>query len=202
MVSELQGIILSEGVKVQIQSTSGVSQTTTALFGKATRQFFSALALETTRKAQFVPEVDLANGYIVHILASGETYIVVSNFEQLVDNQVASVVVQMYRCNSKIDIKTVGTTADENGDITTADITKYSDVTVNIEAVTSDLRQYQPGLLAETTYLIYAPSVEVSILDTISADINSRKVPLKVVGTDYVSFPGLVLIQVKTETRA
>lgn len=201
MIDEKRLIILDEGVPVEVTDVLGSTVTTKALIGKATKQFFTEIAFEYHRVGIFVPELNVTNGCRILNTVTGESYLTLANMEEIIRGQKASTVARMVECNTSINVKTLGETADEFGNITNEDIVKYSDLKAYVEKVRDELKQYDAGLQPEAKYYLYAPAVEINILDKIEMNINGKVLPLKVDAVDYISFPGNVIVTVCTETR-
>lgn len=202
MIEEKRQIILDMGVPVQVKQTDGtLLHETKSLIGKATKQFFSEISLEYHRKGIFVPEVTVSNGVFVDNMVTNETYLVVATMPELIMSEVGSTIARLIECNSKVTIKGISETADQYGNITTEPVTKADLMPVHVEAITAELRQYDPGLHPNVQYRIYSPSIDLDVLDTVSLSVNGKTQKFKVEALDYISFQGIVLIDIASETR-
>ncbi len=202
MIQGKRKIILKEGVPVEVISVlGGEVQTTIALVGRASKQFNNTASLESHRRGHFLPEITVDSGYIIHNLVTDDYYVVVSTYDEVIENQKAATVAHMVRSNGVIDVSGEVEVADENGNIKKLAQIKYADLRVYAQGITFDLMQYQLGFFADSKFILYAPGVDINILDRIVFKVGGRQIPLKVTTTDYISYPGLVLIQVHAETR-
>jgi uncharacterized Zn-binding protein involved in type VI secretion len=202
MIEIKQALIVSEGVPVTVTAIDGTVTDTNALIGRGSRTAnSSAVTLESNRKGQFLPSVTVGGGSIVNVPTSGEDCIIVAAMKEVIQGQLAAIVTHMYVCNARVTVSGVEETADENGNRTKTPVVKASDLQSFIETLTAELRQYDPGLHSDAEYRIYCPSVDITLLDKITVIMNGRSVPLKVVATDYLSYEGVVVIQVCSETR-
>jgi hypothetical protein len=92
-------------------------------------------------------------------------------------------------------------TADDRGNIITVPQVKASDLKVYTQAVGGDLKLYDTGLHPDTEFIIYAPGISVNLLDRVTLKDTVQNTALKVLRTDYTSYSGVVVLQVKAETR-
>ncbi len=195
-------IILEEGVPVEIYDAEmNLLDETTALIGKATRQFFSEISLESHRQGQFLPELSVVNGLIVKNKVTEEEYIVVANYPEVIEQQKSATITRMIVCNSKLNVSRLVEDADRFGNIKREFKEIYSNLSVYIERIDSIVKQTDPGKVLNVTYKIYAPNIILDIEDQIQIDVGIGMQPLKLMGYDYTTFKGLTIIDAVTETR-
>ena len=202
MIEIKREIILEEGVPVSILDKDTVLvEETIVLIGKATRQFASEVSLESHRQGQFLPDIGLTNGLIVRNKVVNEDYIVVANYPEIIDRQLCTIIARMIVCNSKMTIGRLVEDADDRGKITREFREIYSNLSIYAEPLESEVRQTEPGKAPKSRYKIYAPSIELDIEDQIQIDVGGVMMPFKLIGYDYLTFRGLTLLEVVTETR-
>ena len=202
MIREKHRIINRQGVSVEVISPSNVITPTKALVGRATKQFNSTLALEHFRRGYFLPSITVDGGYLVHNLIANEYYLTVAMYPEIINGQLASNVSHMVVCNSTLDIMGDDIeTADDRGNITKTPQVKVTDLRVYTQAASGDLKLYETGLHPETEYVIFAPGMVIAPLDRVTLKDTVQTIPLKVIHTDYTSYPGVVVLQMKSETR-
>lgn len=194
-------IILSEGVPVELTDMGGNNVQTIALLGRANKQFNSTVSLESHRRAQFLPDIEVDSGDIVLNTVTNERYIIVAAYNELIQAAVAAVIGHAILCNTKLTVSRMVEVVNARGDIVKTDTVQYEDIDVFTQAMTSEMRQQNPGLYVDAEFIIYAPAIDINSLDKISLLAGTRSTTLKVVDRDYISYPGLVLIQACTETR-
>lgn len=202
MIEIKREIILEEGTPVEVKDATGtILHETTALIGKATKNGFPELSIEYHRLGQFVPEIDLSNGAIISNLVVNRAYLVMATFDEVIEAQKCATIARMVECNGEITISSMEETADEFGNVTKTPVSKVENLSVFVEAVRNRLEQKDPGLHASEEYKIYAPVFDVTVLDTVTLAINGRSTKFKVEGVDFASFRGVVIIELRTETR-
>jgi len=202
MIEIKREIIQEEGVPVSIfDKDMGFVEDTIALIGKATKQFASEISLESHRQGQFLPEVGVRNGLIIRNKVTNEDYIVIANYPEVIEQQVCTIITRMIVCNSKIRVGRLIEDADERGKITKGFKELYTNLSVYAEPLDSEVKQADPGKVPKSSYRIYAPDITVDIEDQILVDIGGQMMPFKLVGYDYLSFKGLTILDVTTETR-
>lgn len=202
MFEEKRQIILDEGVEVDVKDYDGsVLFTTKAVFGKSSRQSTTEIIVEYYRSGLFMPDVDIQNGHIVTINATNTDMLVIASMEEVVHGNKISTSTRLVECNRTINVSKQGETADEYGNIIVGEIPIVENMPVYMEKLNADLIQYSPGLLENVEYMIYAPAIDLTPLDFISVNVRGRQVKLKVETTDYITFEGVVLIGVRTDTR-
>lgn len=195
-------IILDEGVPVDVYDYTGsLLGSTTALIGKATKQAMTEISLEYHRKAHFVPDFDIPNGLIVHNKITNEKYLAVANMVESYGNEVIAKISRLVESNALVTIKGFSETADENGDIFRGEVDKATNLPVHVLPVTAELKQYQPGLHSDAEYVIFCPEMDLDLLDMVDITKGTKKIPVKIVYVDILSFEGVVLINVCSETR-
>lgn len=201
MLTDKQKLIMKEGIPVKVHPLAGAIQSTRCLYGKATKQFNNTMSLEYQRRAHFLPTVALNNGYLVEETITGEYFIVVAAYNEFLNKKFGDIIVHMFKCNASITVGRDVQTADNKGNIKNVPQTIYDDLKVYVETVKMDLLETKPGLFPNTDAVIYAPGVEITTLDRVTMNLDGRQVPVKVLNPDYASYPGLVCIEVSSETR-
>lgn len=195
-------IILDEGSPVEvIDSTGVVVETTKALLGRANKVSYAEISLEAHRQGQFVPEITVHNGNLVRNAITDTHYLVLASMDEIVQSDKIATICRMLECNSSITLERIEETADENGNIKKSLVLVADELSVYVESGRAVIEQKNMGLLPEVEFRIYAPLIDVKLLDKISLTINGKKSPFKVDALDFVSFEGCVMIDVCTETR-
>lgn len=200
MIDDKRDIIISEGVSVEVYGVD-YAVSTIAIIGRASTSTATLIALESHRRANFLPEVPLPCGSTVYNNVTNERYVIISTFDEVLEGEKAATVCIMYLCNAALTVSSIVEDADEDGNITQVEIIKYGDVPVHIAQVNADLRQMDPGLSPDAEYVIYMTGYDLDILDKFVVKKGSRELPLKVLSCDYFVFDGAVQIQAATETR-
>lgn len=203
MITEKHRIIRRMGVTVDIISPDGDVMQSKILLGRASQVFSSNMEnIESHRRGQFLPETNIDNGYIVHNPITGEDYLVVSIYSDIINNTLSTKVSHMLVCNVSIDVMGDDIEeADDRGNIRRTPQVKYTDLKAYLEVVNMDVKQYDIGLHPDTEYLVYVSAKDISLLDRVIVTIGERKLPTKVVGTDYAKYPGILILQLSSETR-
>ena len=202
MIGTKRSIILSEGATVSITSPAGLSINTTALIGRANKQFNNTVSLETHRRCQLLPEIAVDSGYIVGNPITGEDYLVVATYPEIIQNAKAAEICHMFVCNCLFNLVGMVETADDRGRTTTQPVNKLTNQQAYIQSLTADLKQYETGLHPDAEYRIFAPFNDASPLDKISVLSSSLSIPVKIVHIDYLTYSGIAVLQVCSETRA
>lgn len=201
MIDTKMAIILSEGAPVDIISPAGITVSTTALLGRASKQFNNTVSLETHRRGQFLPSEVIDSGYVVKNTVTDDYCLVVARYPEVIQNQKASEICHMFVCNCTINISSLEETADDRGKVSVVPVSKVSGQRAYVQALTADLKQYDAGLHPDAEYRIFAPYNNVTLLDKLTVLIGSKSIPLKVVHLDYLTYEGIITIQVCSETR-
>ena len=194
-------IIKEEGGPVSVMLKSEILYDTTALIGKATRQFFSELSLEAHRQIQFLPYVEIRNGMTVRSKLIDTDYIIIAKYPEVLENQVAATVTRAIVCNNKMTVSSLQETADRFGNVSRSLVNKLEDVSVYVESLGSESQQKSHGLFHDFQYRISSPYFKLDTQDTITLNVGGVGREFKVLGYDVVSFDGLIIIDVSTETR-
>lgn len=201
MSSEKRDIILSEGVPVEVSDLSGTVVNTIALLGRSNRQFSTMVSLEAHRRGHFIPDISVDSGDSVLNTVTGDRYVVAASYREIYQQLEISIVTHLVLCNTKLTVTIFSEVVNARGDIKKTEVVKYDNVDVFTQSVTQSLRQENPGLYVDSEYVIHAPAIDVKTLDKVTLTAGTRKTPLKVVDTDYITFPGMVIIQACSETR-
>lgn len=200
MFYDKQSIIESEGVNVNIYDITSLLTSSKALIGRSNRTGNVMLPLEAYRKGIFLPQSNIKNGNIVRNLVTDEAYIVVSSFNEIIDNHLCAINTMMIKCNVVIDIVGDGEeTADDVGNIYKTKITKASDLNAYLEINNLNLTQYKEGLYPNNKYNLYIPSLNISLLDQIVVKSLQNNLILKIVGIDNLSYENLIVLTVTSD---
>lgn len=202
MIDEKREIILSEGVPVEVIDPAGTITPTLALVGRSSRQSNAIITLEAHRRGHFLPEINIDSGDHVHNTVTDERYLVIGLLRELIMNEVAASIAHMVLCNTKLTVSSLTETVNDRGDIVTENLVTVNGLDVFVQALNASLKQETPGMFVDAEYLISAPAVDINPLDRVVVESGVRQIPLKVVHLDYITYPGTVLIQACTETRA
>lgn len=201
MIDTKRDIILSEGVPVEVTDLAGTVVPTMALLGRASRQSNAIITLEAHRRGIFLPEIEVDSGDHVLNVVTSERYLVIGNLRELINNDVAAIITHMLLCNTKLTVSSIQETVNGRGDIVKTDVIKTDGLDVFVQSLNATMREQTPGLFVDAEYLIYSPAMDVQTLDKVTVTAGARKIPLKVVHLDYITYPGVVLVQACTETR-
>lgn len=201
IAEEKRQIIMDEGSPVNVYDATGLLlYQTSALVGRATKQYMSDVSLESYRSGQFLPELAIENGLLVERLLTGETFLTIAGLPEVIGNEKTAYVSRMVVCNTEVKVESLEETADDNGNVFTAPVVK-TQVKGYVQPVTSELIQYKPGLYENAEYLLYVPYIELKNLDKVVLQINGRDESFKVETFDDVSFPGVAVVSICSETR-
>lgn len=199
MFYDKQSIIKSEGVDVDIYDISSILTSSKALIGRSNRTGNVMLPLEAYRKGMFLPETNIKNGNIVKNSKTGESYIVVSSFNEVIDGLVCAIDVMMLKCNVIVDIIGYVETADEVGNIYKTEVHKATNLSAYLEINNIDLNQYKEGLYPNNEYSLYIPSLDISLLDRIIVKSLKNNLVLKIVGVVNWSYENLNILTVTSD---
>lgn len=197
-----RGIILEEGVPVEVYDSNGVLvESTHSLIGKAVKQSQSIISLEYHREGQFVSDSAISGGHIVKNSVIGDTYLTIASMNEVIGSELVAKITRMVVCNSTLTVEEYQEVADEFGNITRTKVPVIDGLNVYVESVDSELVQVKHGLLSTSDYLVFMPTVDVEILDTITLSIHGNPVKFKVESIDNISYEGIAVLGVCTETR-
>jgi len=197
-----QSLILTEGTPVEIMDHTGtILFKTKAIIGKVSSTTMSEINFEYSRKGLIIPNLDIRNGLILRKTVTGETFIIVAVFDEVINNTKQSTSIRLIQTNSWASIKGFTEIADDYGNIISDEVTKATKLPVHVSVANARLMQFKPGLKEIVEYRIYAPHCEAEILDRVGLMINGGELNFKVESVDLLTFPGLVLLDVRTETR-
>ncbi len=202
MVNEKERIIKKMGIDCEILFPDGERAESKFLVRRATNQFSNMLAIESQRKGDFIHGDGVGGGCIVKNLVSDESYIVVATSKDTFKDMVLSTVCVMFVCNANLSAYTFDKKADEYGNITSERVEVLSGDLVYAQAVDQTLVQYAPGLHSETEFVIYCPYLNVDVLDTLILNNGLHVFNLKVITNHSSNYPGITVIEAKTEGRA
>ncbi|MEC0276810.1 hypothetical protein [Peribacillus frigoritolerans] len=199
---EKRQIILSEGQPVEVFDTSGLFLfKTNAIIGRATKTGQTEVSFEAHRKIQIIPDYDVPNGVTIKVITSKETFLAIATMVETYKGEKLATSIRMVETNANVTVTGTSETADENGNVFSAPVTKADNQPIHIQTVNAELKQYMQGILPNVQYLIYIPAIDLELLDKVTVHSVGRNIKVKVENIDYLSFPGLALLQVSTETR-
>jgi len=202
MVEDKRDIIIEEGVPVKVKdSLNNVLYDSSALISRATKQFYAEVSLESHRMGQFLPEVRVGNGMIIENMVSDEVCIVVANYPEIINKQLCANIARMIVCNSTLVIKEFKEEADKYGNIKKTPIDKYPPLPVYAFMLDSTLESKSPGLFHEVIYKIYCPYIDVTVEDTVFLEEVNGFTNYRVIGINNLTFKGMTVLEVVTETR-
>lgn len=198
-------IIRKYGTEVEVQRYLGDMPTrsldTKVLLGRATRTNTNLKTSESQKEGIFLPDFDIDAGDFVINRNHNEDYVVVTTHQEYDGNKALSIVANLMKCNHKLTVKGNTKVADGRGNIKTTFGEKYKDVPCYLEHISSQLRQYEPGLNPETEHRIYTTDLNLELTDQIVVVFGRREMVLKVVAVDFTSFPNLAVIEVAKDIR-
>lgn len=201
MIEDKLSIIESEGANLLIKKPDGTETQTRGLLGRATKPGNSAGSLEANRKCIVPPSVNLENGDLIENLDVSEHYLVIATLNEVIDNQLASIVSFTHVTNAFMDIFTEIEAEDDVGNLIKVPEMKYNELPVYIKHVDATMRQYDPGISVDTSFLIYSTAVNIDTLDKIVTEMGGYRQNMKAEFVDYMSYPGISIIHVSNETR-
>lgn len=174
---------------------------TTAVIGRATTQFDRILALESHRKGHFLPDVELKPGFMVRNNYAQEDYLIVATYPEIYRETVLCNVTQMVQLNCFIWVKREIKTVDVNG-VAKKEITSIvNSRRCHLQSKIEDLKSYDVGINPNCTFVIYCSYFSASELDVVTIEYNGKILPVKVVSYDILSYSGIILLYLKSETR-
>ena len=91
--------------------------------------------------------------------------------------------------------------SDIKGNIKRVFTNVFHQIHCHTEFVTAEVRQNAPGLREDAEYVMYLPAYDLKVLDKLELDSFGRILKLKVIAVDFVTFPGVAVVQATTETR-
>jgi hypothetical protein len=195
-------LILHEGSPVRVTSArSGEVTETTALVGRATKQFDNTISLETNRRGHFLPQIQIENGDSVVHLVTGDNYLVIATMSEVMKATVVANIGHLYICNCSVSVLGVQESADNNGNRINMPVQKVEGQRAYIQTLNAQLKQYDVGLHPDAEYKLFLPRAPIDLMDRVMVTEDEVTIDMKVVATDFLSYKGLVVVQVKTETR-
>lgn len=198
-------IIKKYGTKVEVQRYLGdmVANTreTKILLGRATRTNTNLETSENQKEGIFLPDFDIDGGDFVINKQHNEDYIVVTTHQEYDGDKTLSIVANLMKCSHKMTLNGNTRVADDRGNLKSTFGAKYTDVPCYLNHVSSQLRQFMPGLSPDTEHLIYTTDLNIELIDQIVIKMGQRESVFKVVALDYTSFPNLVVIEVAKDIR-
>lgn len=201
MVNQKQKIIKSRGSDIILTDLNGDSFPARALIGRASEQFNNMLSLEAHRRAHFLPNTKVDSGYIVYDVTLQKQYICISTYRELIANKVSSVASHMLVCNSELTVGREEETADDRGRREKTSEVIKDHVKISLQINSQDLRLYLTGNHPDSEFIAFAQDFDVRLLDKIIVNNGLQSIPLRLVSFDRISYPGLVLLYLSSETR-
>lgn len=173
---------------------------TKALLGRASKSVSGTLALESDKECIMLPTIDVDSGDFITNLSHSETYIVVATHKEYFMEKALSMVLNIAKCEHEMDVSGLEKTSDGRGNIVNKFVEKYKHVPCYLMYVRGDTKSYDFGLNPDTEYVIYTTDLKILLTEQISVPINGQDLILKVVSTDYTTYPNLVRIECKKDT--
>lgn len=197
-------IIKSEGNEVRVTrylTMSPIEFETIALLGRMEKSPTNMKRLESFKQGVFLPGDGIESGDFIYNIPQNEHFVVSANHIETHRNQHLSTVADLLKCNHLIGVISMQEVADNRGNVKYLPVTTYEAIPCYIEKVTSDLRQIQAGIHPDTEFLVYTSSIDVDEEDQIQFFDHSTKKPYKVIATDYVTYPMMVVIEIRSDVR-
>jgi hypothetical protein len=198
-------IIKKYGTTVEVQKYLGdqvvQTQQTKALLGRSTRTNTNLKTFEHQKEGIFLPDFDIDSGYFVINRAHNEEYLVISTHQEYDGDRKLSIVTNLMKCNHRLTVKGNTKIADSRGNLKSVFGEKYRNVPCYLEHISSQLLQYQPGLSPDTEHRIYTTALNVELTDQVVVSMGGMELVLKVTALDYMTFPGLLVIEVAKDIR-
>lgn len=202
MVEDKIELITEYGVPVEIRdSRLNLMEETIALVGKASTGNITETSLEYHRIGQFIPGVSVEVGNLVENKITKATYLVLAHMPEVVDQEICATIARFAECNSTMSVYNFEEDADENGNIFNSRVDKLVHLPIFVKNSVLDLTNTAIGAMPTADITIVAPSVDIDIMDTLEVDLINRVEKLKVKSLDYISYPGLCIINVSIDTR-
>ena len=203
MFKEKHRIIKKEGSVVDIIRHDGsIIKDVCALIGRATKSFDNSITLESNRRGHFIStEYPLDNGFVCYDRKLDAYYLMVAVYHEILEGNLATYASHMLKTNSTITVYGYTEDADEDGNITKQKTLKYVDVKVFTRSRDLDLKRTEPGIREHNEYNIFAPNIQVNSLDHVVLSAGNLEYDFKVISADYISFSGLVILTLESETR-
>jgi len=194
-------VIKSCGVQVTVFDILLNSYKTKALIGRASKQFNSLVSIEAHRKGLFLPEDEINGGYTIFNEATKEYFLCIAMYPEVIHGEVASNFSHMLECNAELQLTRDFPEADEFGNITRNENTLVTNVQVHIESKSDELKQYDVGKRPKNEYLVFSPAFDTDLLDSVIVQSGGKWHDLKITSYDYITYKGVVILTVETETR-
>ena len=198
-------IIKRHGTKVivdRFEDGSFTTRETKALLGRASRNNNNMRTLNNQKEGIFLPTFDIRSGDFVSHGTRGEKFVVGGVHPEYDGDRILSHVCNLLLCSHQLTIKGNTRQADNRGNLKTVFGDKYVDIPCHVEEVTDELRQYESGLHPDTEYKVYTALLQdVDLTDQLMLSINSTEEKFKVVSTDYVTFPDMLVLEINRDIR-
>lgn len=175
---------------------------TSALLGRGSKTNSVMPLLETQREGIFIYGTDVDSGYYVTHLVTNESFIVTGTVPEYGTRGITATVGNLLACNSLLSVKGDRKVGDERGNLKTSFVTVVEDLPCSLIEVSSELVSSDAGLLPDTEYLVYAPRMIVAEDDQLLLSTGGEPEPFKVLASNFVTFPNMVILQVSRDIRA
>lgn len=176
-------------------------ESTKALLGRASRNNNNMRTLNNQKEGIFLPDCDVQSGDFIRHISRGDVFIVGGVHPEYDGDSILSKVCNLLVCHHTLTIKGNERIADDRGNLKTQFVEKYKDVPCHLEEVDDVLRQYDPGLHPDTDYRIYTAKLIIDTNDQILLNVEGEEERFKVVARNYITFPGLLVLEVKRDIR-
>lgn len=187
-------------VVVQRLSTSEIFNTK-AIIGRATSTITNMSMLEDQKEVIFDYLFDLKSGDFVINQSTNEKYVVGAIHNEMFKNDVISHVGAVLKCNNLATIKSLQQIADNRGNLKNQFVSIYNQIPCFVKNVGDELKQYDSGLHPDTEYRIYTTLLTVKETDKIYITVQGQLEEFKILTKDYISFSGMLIIDVCRDIR-
>lgn len=201
MVNQKQKIIKNRGSDVILIDLEGCNCPVRALIGRASKQFNNMLSLEAHRRAHFLPNTRVDSGYMIYDVNLDKYYICISTYKELIVNKVSSIASHMLVCNSELTVSREEEVADDRGRREKTSEVIKDHVKISLQINSQDLRLYLTGNHPDSEFIAFAQDFDVKLLDKIVVNNGLQALTLRLMSFDRISYPGLVLLYLSSETR-
>lgn len=197
-----QNIIKRYGSSVVITSRP-TPYPTTAIVGTSVRKTSIRLGdIENFLRGNFVPSDNLQNGEVILHVPTGEQYITLGIYKEVINNEYVADICNMLRVNSTYTAQRLQETADQFGNITKTPIILNQDTPAYTEVVTEEMRQTDPGLLESCEFKLYTTNKEIKLYDQILITTDGWTREMQVVSVTYSMLHGINVLQLATDIRS
>lgn len=193
------------GTKVNVRKLDSGSFTepypTIAMIGRGSRTNSTMRLLQTLREGIFIADADVDSGHFVENPTTNEVYIVGGTLPEYGINETIAIVANLLLCNSTLTLKTQKKVADARGNMKTEFVAVAEDLPCHLMEVSNELVQVDSGVHPETEYMVYSTSLEVTETDQLSLTVTGKSESFKILSREYVTYPNMVVLQVRRDIR-